>query len=350
MEFAAPREKSITFSLIEDVAGVGRKGQTVTMALTPQDTYIVSEIDTYLGGFSQQSDFRADQVSPPILVDKEIGKYRNFTKANTFKRVNVDASLQGAVNEVDPATEMKDYTATHRALACFVPAITQAQASVFDPMLAGAKRIKDAMDLDRELRLWSVITTAGNWATPNKVTLGAGFEWGDPVGANSDPLYDLGQRRLKSAARITDWWFDQEVADWFIRHAKVREHMKQMLGDAAPTPQVVAKAEDFTIPGYGTFHVVASKVLNESTLNLDEILNDTVVGTHGLPGVPRTGEDMATINTFRVKGPSGTGWQSRQVFLDGRGYAGGTLLIVGHQETIVMPSDSIGGVVYDVIQ
>ena len=349
MNFTAPQEKSITFKLIDDAPGVGRAGQTVTMALSPQDTYITGEIETYLGGYAQQSDFRADQVSPPILVDKETGSYRNFTKVNTFKRVNVNTSLQGAINEVDPETELKSYTAEHRALGCFIPAITASQ-SVFDPMLAGAKRIREAMDLDREIRLWAVLTLAGNWAAANKVTLGAGFEWADPVGANSDPLGDLSRRRQGSAARITDWWMNQEIADAYIRHPAVRAHMLQMLGHNAPSPQIVAAAEDFAIPGVGNIHVVAAKVLNETTLNLDSILNDTIVGTHGIPGVPRTGEDMATVNTFRVKGPSGTGWQIRQVFLDVRGYAGGTMLIAGHQEAIVMASDSIGGVVYDVSQ
>ena len=349
MEFAAPREKTLTFKLIDDAPGVGRKGETVTMALTPQDTFITSELDTYLGGFSQSGVFRADEVSPPILVDKEVASYRNFTKNNTFKRVNVNASLTGAVNEVDPETEMKTYSAQHRALACFIPSITAAQ-SVYDVSLAGAKRIRMAMDLDREIRLWTLLTTSGSWLAANRVTLAAGFEWADPQGANSDPIFDVNQRELKTAAPITEWWMSKEVADAFIRHTTVRTHMRQMLGDAAPAPQVVARAEAFIIPGIGTIHTVKPKVLNETTGNLDEILNDTVVGTHGLPGVPRTGEDMATVNTFRVRGPSGTGWQSRQVFLDGRGYAGGTLLIIGHQEDIVMASDSIGGVIFDVIQ
>lgn len=348
MEFAQPKEKSIEFKLMDDVANVGRKGQVVTLAVTPQDTFVTSELDTYLAGFSQTGEFRADQVAPPILVDKEIASFRNFTKNNTFKKVNVDASLQGRINEVDPETELKTYTAKHRALGAFVPSITGAQ-SVYDVMFAAGKRIQGVLDLDREIRLWSPLTTAGSWATPNKVTLAGTFNWNG--GAASDPIFDLNRRKLASAARITDYWMSQEVGDAFIRHPGVRNHMRQMLGDAAPAPQVVTQDRaDFVIPGVGTIHIVSPKVLNESTLALDEILNDTVIGTHGVPGVPRTGEDMATINTYRVRGPNGTGIMSRQVFLDGRGYAGGTLLIVGHQEDIVMPSDSIGGVIFDVIQ
>lgn len=348
-QFAAPREKNVTFELIEDVQGVGRKGQTVTMALTPQDTFVTSELETLLGGYAN-NDFRADQVSPPILVDRETAQVRNFTKNNTFKRVTVDASLQGRINEVDPESELKTYTATHRALGCFVPAVTQGQ-SAFDVMAAGAMRINTALGLDREIRLWTKLFTSGSWNANNRVTLAATFQWGNPEGTATNPIFDLNNRKLKSAARITDWWMSQEVSDAFLRNTKVKDHMRQMLGDQAPAPQIAqANRADFAIPGIGTIHVVDPKVLNEATGNLDEILIDTVVGTHQPSGSIRTGEELATIDTFRVRGPSGTGFMTRQVFLDTRGYAGGTLLIVGHQEDIIMRSDSIGGIIIDVIQ
>lgn len=348
-QFSAPREKNITFELIEDVQGVGRKGQAITMALTPQDTFVTSELDTFLGGYTN-ADFRADEVAPPILVDKETAQVRNLTKNNTFKRVVVDASLQGRINEVDPETELKTYTATHRALGCFVPAITQGQ-SVFDVMAAAAVRINTALALDREIRLWTKLVTSGNWNAANRVTLAGTFQWGNPEGAATNPIFDLNNRKLKSAARITDWWMSQEVSDAFLRNTKVKDHMRQMLGDQAPAPQIAqAQRADFVIPGVGVIHVVDPKVLNESTGNLDEILNDSAIGTHVPAGSIRTGEELATIDTFRVRGPSGTGFMTRQVFLDTRGYAGGTLLIVGHQEDIIMRSDSIGGVIFDVIQ
>jgi hypothetical protein len=346
-------KEQITFRLTETVEGVGVAGQVVTMALNPQDTYVTQELDTWLAGYRQQADFRADDVAPPILVERETFQLRYFTKANTYKKVNVVTSMMGAIQEVDPETEMKPVgPLTHRALGCFIPAAGAAQ-SAFDLRTAGSTRITDALSLDREVRLWGALETSGNWNANNRVTLTSGLQWGGAsgAGANSNPITDLFARRQKSAAKITDWWMNEEVGGWFIQHDKVRAHMRQMLGDNAPSPQVVTvDRSDFEIPGLGTFHIVAAKVLNETTSNLDYILGDTVLGTRGIAGMPTGGNDIATIKTFRVRGPSGTGFISRSIPLGARGYGGGELLVVGHQEDIYVASDIVGGAVFDVLQ
>jgi hypothetical protein len=343
----------ITFRLMESIQNVGEKGQTITMALDPSDTYTTQELETWLAGYQQTGGFRMDEVAPPILIDQETTKLRNFTKANTFRRVDVRASMRGAINEVDPETELVDKgPMTHRALGTFVPAALTPQAA-YDYRTAAAARINEALVLDRECRGWTLLTTSGSWLAANRTTLTSGLQWGGAsgAGASSDPVRDLLTRRTNSAAQIMDWWMNEEVAGWFLMHDKVRAHMKQMLGDNAPSPQVVTQDHaDFTIPGIGNFHVVASRVLNESTSVLDYILNDTVLGTRSIAGIPTGGNDIATAKTLRVKGPSGTGFVSRSVNLGARGYGGGELLIVGHQEDIFMTSDCVGGAVFDVLQ
>jgi hypothetical protein len=347
------QQNSITFRLIDTVEGLGQAGQQITMALRPEDTYTTQELDTWLAGYRQTGDFRMDEVAPAIPIDQQTTKLRYFTKANTFRRIEVKTSMRGAVQEVDVETEVLDKgPMTHRALGTFIPAPMVGQSS-FDLRTAGATRINDALALDREYRGWTLLVTSGSWAANNRATLTSGLQWGGAsgVGASSHPIKDMQARRVASAAKITDWWMNEEVGGWFISHPDVVSHMRQMLGDAAPSPQVVTQdRSDFVIPGVGMIHIVGGKILNESTGVLDYILGDTVIGTRSIAGIPTGGNDIATVKTLRVRGPSGTGFISRSVNLAARGYAGGELLIVGHQEDIFMTSDIVGGAIFDVLQ
>jgi hypothetical protein len=349
--FEQPR--TITFRLIDNIEGVGVAGQTVTMALQPSDTYVTTELDTWLAGYSQIGDYRADQVAGQVLVDKETTELRYFTLGNTFRRVEVRTSLQGSVNEVDVQSELKPVgPLTHRALGAFVPAALASQSS-YDQRTSHASRINEALALDKEYRGWSLLTTSGSWNANNRVTLTTGLQWGGAsgAGASSNPIADILTYRLRSAAKITEWWMNEEVGTWFIRHAAVRDHLRQMLGDNAPSPSVVTEdRSDFVIPGIGTIHIVAAKGLNESTNNLEYILNDTVLGTRSIPSTPQGGNDICTIKQFVVRGPSGTGWISRSVNLAARGYGGGELLIVGQQSDMFMASDIVGCAIFDVLQ
>src|SRR5512140_3304205 len=70
-------EKELT--LLQDLGGA-KAGQKVMMAVTPSDTAQVTELETYLGGYSQGG-FGADLLSPIVQVDKETSK-RHTSRAH----------------------------------------------------------------------------------------------------------------------------------------------------------------------------------------------------------------------------------------------------------------------------
>jgi hypothetical protein len=339
-------------TLAADAPGIGRAGERVTLALTPQDVHDPSELPTYLAGY-RPFGFRGEEASPAILVDQDEDKYRNFSSDDAFRSVVVKGSLQGPVPEVDPKSSLDTYKVVERYIGAFIPAQTQSNASNpnYDPRMAAARRCRWALDLDREIDVWALLGTTGSWAAAVQTVVAGGSEWNV---AGGDPILDIQTAIEKSFQQVTAIWMNQKVAHTFLRNAKVRDHMRQMLGDQAVASAVgqVASAGDmnvdFQIPGLPPMRVVASKVKNESTGLLNNTLGDVAVLLHTPPGVPTSGEDIASTWTFRRRGPSGVGFESREYFVDGRGPYGGTMVVVAVADIAKMVANNAGGIITNV--
>ena len=72
--------------LAEDVQGIGKAGERVTLALQPSDVHDRTELPTYLAGY-RPGQFRADEASKIILVDNDQGKRRDFSSDDAFRAV-----------------------------------------------------------------------------------------------------------------------------------------------------------------------------------------------------------------------------------------------------------------------
>jgi hypothetical protein len=336
---------------------LGRQGQLVTLSLTPTDVNIPEELPSYLAGYKPNG-FRADEVSNVVLVDKDSGFRRDFSSNDAFRRVDVKGSIDGAIPEVDPQSATTQYTVVDRFIGSFINDITQGNA-VYDVQQRAMRRCSWAVALDREIDVWTLMTTLGNWAAANRVTLGASFQWGGPsgAGANSDPIADLHARIEASLQEVTDIWMNQAVANAFLRHPLVRDHMRQMNGDQAADAAVgmvkeaSSKNVDFKIIGLPPIHVSAAKVRNEATAAHDYVLNDTCVLVTVPPGgAPRDGEEIATTYTFRRRGGAGVGFETREYRVDNRGPKGGTMVVVSMADIAQMVANNVGGAIFDVLQ
>jgi hypothetical protein len=340
--------ENITLRLAED-SQLGRAGQVVTLALTPSDVHVPEEIDTYLAGY-QPFGFRADEVSKPILVDTDEDEYRTFSSNNAFRRVNVKSSLQRAVPEVDPESTLAKYKVVDRLVGSFIADRTEANAKkLYRPRQVAAQRCKWALQLDREIDVWSVLTNLATWAPANQVVLAPSAAW-NSGSQTSDPIADLKARIVASAQVVTDVWFNQQVAFDFLGHPVVREHMRQFLGDRGVDAAVANvnnagnQVVDFAIPGFPPFHVCASKVLNETSGELDFILPDDVLLVTTPPGVPVDGEEIATTHTFRRRGASSVGFETREFRVEGRGN-GGTMVVANMADIAVVTGNNCGGLI-----
>lgn len=352
---ASRSAESLSVRLADNYQGIGRMGDVVQLALYPVDVSIAEEMDTLLLGYSQYG-YRADEACPIHLVEKDTGKFRVFDENDAFQVVNVAAGIQSDINEVDPNTRLDDYQVKDRALGAFVPTRTEANAS-YDVRAAAARRIRRALDLDREIRIFGsggLLSTATNFAANNRAAISAGAEWNDAE--NSDPILDIQERIEASAQPITGIYLNPQATHAFLRADRVRSHMRQMLGDSAPVDATIKAAAaqqlmDFVIPGLPPFHVVPAKMKNETSGLLDFILTDNVILV-GNPGgtTVTSGEEIMTAMTFRVKGPSGTGYTTREFELPKRGLEGGMMMISGHGEDTKVIASNVGGIITNVIQ
>ena len=346
-----PQPQQITLRLAED-SHLGRMGQVVTLALTPSDVHSPEEIDTYLAGYRPFS-YRADEASKPVLVDKDEDLYRNHAANNAFRRVKVKSSLQKAVPEVDPESSLDKYRVIDRIAGSFIPDVTEANAGHYRPRQVAAERCKTALYLDREMDVWDMVTEQTKWHPNNFVALGPTTRWNG--GPQSNPIGDLKIRIVRSAQRVTDVWFNQLVALDFLEHALVREHARAMLGDrgmdsiAGKVGEAETDIVDFRIPGLPPMHVCCSKVLNETTGELDFCLGNHVVLLTVPPGVPVDGEAIATTHTFRRRGTSGVGFESREFRVEDRGN-GGTMVVANMADIAIMTGNNCGGLIRDAVQ
>jgi len=323
------------------------------LALSPVDVTTIEEIDDFLASFQPYSVWRADEVAPIKLVDKDTDRYRLMSPNNVFRRVSVETSYQSPVGEVDPASSTDVYLVIPRALGTFLPANTEAQAA-YNLSREAANRIRIGLDLDREVRVWDLLTTAANWATSQKTTLDGTTKWNGGVASN--PILDLQERCRKSAQPVTGIYFGEETRDAFLAHDATRDYMRQMMGDNPVTPgdlsgmsiQELTRMLDFRLPGFPPFHVVGARVLDEDVGEMVPIMPNDVVLVSDL-GSAEAGTGIRTLQTFRVRGPSGSGYTSREFFDDDRGLDGGRKLVAGHAEDVQFISNTVGGLIKNAV-
>ena len=192
--------------LLDNVAGYGKAGQTIQLALTPQDVRETEEISSYVAGYAPQG-FRSEEACPVIMVDNASDKFRTFSESNVFRPVEVRTSRQAFIPEVDPQSAISTYLVEERALGAFVPKATARQ-STFDVKAISSRRIADALALDREIRIFGsaggLLTTAADWNANNGTQVGAGAaKWNQlttaaPIGY----LQDMSNRHASIATNI----------------------------------------------------------------------------------------------------------------------------------------------------
>ncbi|HZL94538.1 MAG TPA: hypothetical protein VFB99_12860 [Vicinamibacterales bacterium] len=348
---------NITLQLAHDVSGLGARGQKVNLVLSPADVQTPAELDTYLAGY-RNAQYRADEASKPVLVDRDNDYYRTFGSNNVFRRTNVKSSINASIPEITPESSTTQYAVVDRMIGGYVPDVVQNQAErLYDVRRVTSRLCSNAIMLDREIDVWTMLTTTANWNAANHTTLGATAAWGTATGPGSasDPLRDLENRIVASAMRPNGIWFNERVALSFIRHPSVVEHLRATLGDGGYqqiTGAVNIATQDnvgFTIPGFPPFYVASAKVLNETSGLLEYILGNHTVLTVSPPGVPMSGEDIATTHTFRRRGQSGTGFQTREFRIENRGL-GGTMLVVNAADVAKMTGPNVGGLIRDCFQ
>jgi hypothetical protein len=326
----------------------GRAGETVMLELTPADVHVPEELPNYLAGYKPPG-FRADEASDVILVTKDTDHYRTFSEDDAFEPVNVKGSLTGPVPEIDTRSSTTTYKVVDRYIGSLIPTVVEAQANPnYKPRQRAAERCTRVIAMDREIDVWTQLGTNTTFAAAQRLALGAGENWNG--GAASDPVKNIQTVQENSDQEVTDFWMNRLVANAFLRHDKVRDHMRQWMGDSAATGILKmaerANVSDFTIPGLGDFHVISGKYKPASTKQY--FLGNVVVAITRT-ATPGDGEVVSTAKTFRRAGIANVGYDVEEFFVRGRGPKGGTMVVVSTADVPVITANNAGGHIAGVI-
>ena len=167
----SPPSRELSVRLVNDLPGHGKAGDTMMLTVSPQEVVVSEIMDTLMFGFKPIG-YRADEVCPIQLVDVDIGQYRIFGLNNAFRPVNVLSSIQADIPEVDVESSLASYQVQERALGGFIPTVTQLNISnsrqSFDIKAAVGRKIANALALEREVRVWTLLKTSGSWNAANR--------------------------------------------------------------------------------------------------------------------------------------------------------------------------------------
>lgn len=334
-----------------------RSNGAILFTLTESDVHQPEEATAnYLAGY-KPFDFCADECSKVVMVDHDEDYRRDFSSDNAFKRVRVKGAAEAAIPEVDAESDLTPYKTVDRTCGSFILQTTEENAKPnYRLRQVAAKRIGDALALDREIDVFDstlgILGNSANFAAANVTTLGSSTYW--DTGSDSDPLGDIGYIcGTVSFQPVTEVRMPYNVLLVFIRHPDVRDQLRSAYGDGAVADFAKLAAGgapasspiEFTIPGYPKIRGIQSRVLNETTGDIDYILNNRVLLLRSLNGVPLDGHDAATSYTFRVRGNLGVGYETREFRVELRGQKGGTMVVAYMSDVAHMTGSNIGGII-----
>lgn len=340
------RAREARSSFLALLGAGGEDGQLVRMDLGPGDVHIPSALPNYAAGYKNEQPI-GDMLSPPIMVPKTADYYYTFAKEDAFQRARPMSGGPGdVVPEIGARLSNAQFSTKERALGGFVG--TQTSAAADAPLRiqqATVRRVVNALLLEREIRVASLVTTAANWDPTVVATLGAGFQWNG--GASADPVKDLHTRIESSWGGVTGIAMSERVWDDFVRNPAVKSYYA-FSGSAAPIPNESQISALLKLP---PVYVGKMKVINTAGV-LEYIWgNDVVLFRQPEQMPPVDQEDVATSYTFRWAGGDARdgvysgGFLIRQFFVQDRGSRGGMKIVCVHNDDEKMTSPFVGGLI-----
>lgn len=326
-------------------------GVLVTMDLAQGDVHIDSPMPNYAAGYQLAAGV-ADLACPVFTTDKASNRFYTWDKENAFKRVlPIGDTAGGAVNEVNPTLSNDTYATVPYALAAFVSTEVVATADApLRPQQAAVKRIMNALYLEREIRVATLLQNPASWDASVVQNIAAANKWNG--GASSDPIADLHVAIERSWMPVTGIVMSEVAEHAFARNPAVQKYIGYK-DSAKPIPTLEAFSAMLRLPP-----MYSAKMKYQATgSSLSYVWGNHVVLLHQPAENPPTSqEEIATAYTMRWDGggsPDGSmtaGWQVRQFFDPKRGPRGGTVVVVTHNDAEKMTSKFVGGLLTNAIQ
>lgn len=193
-------------------------------------------------------DLVADLLMPRIRVDSQAFKWSKYALADGFTIPDTKVGRKSATNQIDwTATEQND-SVNDYGLEDVIPYsdILAAQGSMnvqgtmpIDPEARSAQLLEDLVQLDRENRVATLLTTLGTYPSANRTTLSGTSQWSDFT--NSDPVQAILTALDTPIMRPNVLWMGQAVWTKFRSHPKVTAAIVAMGGNASVGGSVVSR-------------------------------------------------------------------------------------------------------------
>lgn len=318
----------------------------VTMDIGQGDVHVDSAMPNYAAGY-QLDEGMADIAAAPIVTGKASNIYQTWDDINSFRRVlPTGASGGGQVAEISVSKTNATYTTKPFALAGFMQTEIESNADApLRPYQKLVRTVMEALALEREIRVATLLRTSGNWASSQYINLAAAAKWNG--GASSDPVRNIRQLIETSARPVTAILMSTLAINAMTENAAVQKYFgfKQ---SARPLPTTGELEALLRLP---PIYEAPMKYYASGTTFSYVWGGDVVLVRAPAEMPPTSQDDVATAATFRWLGgdaPDGTaqgGWLVRSFFIADRGPRGGRKIVVAHNDAEVVTSNIVGGLI-----
>lgn len=192
--------------------------------------------------------FVADQVLPPLDVDKNSDKYFVYEKETFLRHSGKDANgkpkslrrPKSEASEIEYELSTDSYFCEEYAKKTLVPdAIRKYADSPLSPDIDGTMVVTEQLKLDNEIAAATVACTTTNFPSTHKVLLttgGSGTSWAQYTSANSLPLGDIKNGKIAVRKAImrepNNALYTVDTAQTLADHPDIKELVKYVHADA----------------------------------------------------------------------------------------------------------------------
>jgi len=321
-------------------------GSLVRMDLGVADVHTPATLPNYAAGY-RIADGVADVASPPLLVPKQSNVYYTWSPQTDFSRKVPNTSAPaGGVAEINPNLSPATYSTVEYALGGLLPTDVASNADApLQPFAKLMQQVVDALRLEREIRVATLLQTSGSWNANLVTTLAAGSQWDG--GAASDPVANIHRAMEQSYMPITGIVWSELVEHDFVRNPAVQKYFtfKDMI-DGIPDPAKLSST--LKIP---PIYTARMKYVTGGAATY--VWGNHVVLLRQPPEFPPTTQmDILSNITFRWNGgtaPDGTaqagGFLVRSYWDPKAGARGGTRVVCVVNDAEVQTSAFVGGLI-----
>jgi hypothetical protein len=173
------------------------------------------------------------QLMPVVKVDKLSNKFAKYSQRDRLAVPSDEVTNRSVPNEVSENRSFDNYSCKQYALLNYIDEMElQNQDAPLNEMVDLMAAVNDALALAEEQRIATILTTAANFPTANKVTLSGTDRWSitGAEGSTSDPIRDIqvANRAVWSGFGNTKriGYCSGSVFDVLKRHSKISDRFK----------------------------------------------------------------------------------------------------------------------------